>query len=31
MKIIMLLREVCTKYAGRDEIDAVVNRVMEFA
>jgi hypothetical protein len=27
----VLLREVCTKYAGRDELDAVVNRVMDFA
>lgn len=29
--VTVLLREVCTKYAGRDELDAVVNRVMEFA
>jgi hypothetical protein len=29
--VTVLLREVCTRYAGRDELDAVVNRVMEFA
>lgn len=29
--VTVLLREVCTKYAGRDELDQVVNRVMEFA
>ena len=29
--VTVLLREVCTKYAGRAELDQVVNRVMEFA
>jgi len=29
--VTVLLREVCTMYSGRDELDAVVNRVMEFA
>lgn len=29
--VTVLLREVCTMYSGRDELDEVVNRVMEFA
>lgn len=29
--VTVLLREVCTRYAGRDELDAVVDRVLGFA
>lgn len=29
--VTVILREVCTRYAGREELDAVVDRVMGFA
>lgn len=29
--VTVLLREVCTMYAGREELDAVVNRVISFS